>query len=495
MKKFRDGDTMSIFQFGTFLAHSIITKLKKVRNIGDLAIITSIARPGPLLMGMEKTFIKRVNGVEKIEYIHPSLESILEDTYGITCYQEQIMLTAQKLADFDGNESQNLMKAMSKKKADKVAVYKKIFLNNSIKKDPTLGEKFEFIHPVKNKDGSENKMIISRAEAIFLFCESFAEYGFNKSHAVAYSTVSYICMWLKHYYNIEWITAVLSGASKDDFKEFYAQWHNKIIKPDINNSKKEYEIVSTKEGDKCIMPFSFINGVGDKAVDAIVAQQPFASFEDFFYKIDHRKVNKTAMNNLIMSGAFDSLNEDDTKAVADFRKEIYQQFFDLKNKKKKPSKKELTEQEAKMEEVNSMTRGKFLMSEVQLLNLTSFNYYEFYKDKMINSAKKHFNTEALTPKQAKSAKNGEVIVVGGAVKEIRFFTIKKGKSRGKDMAILQLMNEDTVIKVTIFPNYLEGSNNTLRNLEPQTPIIIKGKVQISEQYGFALIYDKAMLLI
>lgn len=486
MKKFQRGDTMSIFQFGTYLAQSILTKLKEVRNINDLAIITSIARPGPLEMGMDKTFIARVNKDEPISFFHPSLEPILKETYGICVFQESVMKIVASLGQLTGNESVTVLKAMGKKQLDKLIKFKSKFINTCYELYPEMEKKIDFEDPE-----TKNKIKVSLAEMIWLYLEAFAKYGFNKSHAIAYANVSYVCMWLKHYYPIEWITGVLSGSDKDDFKEFYTQWHKSISKPDINKSKKSYVIEKVDGEDKCIMPFSFINGVGDKAVDSIIEKQPYTSFEDFFGRVDHRKINKTTMVNLIFAGTFDSLKDKPEQSIADYRKFIVNEFFRLKTAKKKPSKKELLEFQEIMDEVRDMTRGKFLMKEVTLLNLTAFNYYEFYKDSMTRGSIKNFGSEAITPKEALNKRDKDTVVVGGAVESITFFPVKNGKDRGKDMAKIVLINEESKIKVTVFASQVD---EIIKGLQEFTPMIIKGKIQVDQKWGTAIIYEKCWIL-
>lgn len=535
MRRFRKGDVMSIFQFGSALFKNLVTQLNEINNINDLAIITSINRPGPLDMGMDKSFIKRVNKEEPITYFHPSLEPILKDTYGITCYQEQVMSIVREVGGLTGNESVVVLKAMGKKQLDKLMKFKKKFLDEAVKKYPEMGDVVDFEDPE-----SKEMIKVPLAEKIWLYLEAFAKYGFNKSHAIAYSTVSYYCMWLKHYYEIEWITAVLSGSSKDDFKEFYSQWYDKVLKPDINKSKKDYIIETVGDTDKCIMPFSFINGVGDKAVQSIVSCQPFASFEDFFQRVDKRRVNKTSIINLIMSGTFDSLKdsicqdkitkmEEQTSSIkekitegkispeervdlieegkglksqieklkdlpiADYRKMLIKDFFDLKAKQKKPSKKERLEIDAFMEELEEMNRGHFLMKEVSLLNLTAFNYYEFYKDHMTRGALAKFGKEAITPEQALKAKDRTKVVVGGAIESIKVFPIKNGKNRGKNMAKLTLINKDSKIGITVFSNKLEtdsSGRNMIRDLEEFTPVIIEGTIQRDPKWGTSILFNK-----
>jgi hypothetical protein len=409
------------------------------------------------------------------------------------CYQEQVMLIVRELGGLSGNESVVVLKAMGKKQLDKLVKFKGQFMKNCIEKYPEMANLVDFEDP----ETKEMKKV-QLTEKIWLYLEAFAKYGFNKSHAIAYSTVSYICMWLKHYYKLEWIAAVLSNSSKDDFKQFYAQWHHFILKPDINKSKSEYVIEKVGTEEKTIMPFSFINGLGDKAVDAIMMSQPYASFEDFFTRVDKKKVNKNAFINLIFAGAFDSLKEDFAQPIADYRKLLIQRFFELKAKVKKPSKKEKEEQQEIMNEVNAMNRGKFLMKEVSLLNLTAFNYFEFYKEKMTRDALGRYGMEAVTPGKAKQMNHGAQVVVGGAIESIRFITIKNGKSRGKEMAIISLINEEQTISVTVFPDYLEkdaSGKNAIRELAEFTPVIFKGKIRVDEKYGTSLTFEKGEVLV
>lgn len=496
-QKFIEGDTMSVFQFNKDWVKRILKQLKEVKSVEDLAIITSILRPGPMEMGMHETFIKRVNGEEAIEYMHPSLEEILKDTYGIIVFQEQVMATVRKLGGLTGNESVVVLKAMGKKQLDKLLKFKEKFIKNSIEKYPDMAEKVKFSDPETGEI-----IEVSLSEKIWLYLQAFAKYGFNKSHAIAYSTISYICMWLKHYYPIEWTTAVMSGASKDDFKEFYSEWYDKILKPDINQSKIDYVISKVNGEDKTLMPFSFIEGVGGKAVDAIVSEQPFADFADFFDRVDHRKVNKKCFIHLILSGSFDSLNIE-KKEDHEFRLDLLHEFYNLRRekrgtKKKGDDKKTLAKaEEAEIEvffkEYDNKNRGGFLMDQITLLNLTSFDYMTFYKQHMKEGAQRLFGQEAISPGEAQKRRNNSSVVVGGAIGDKRYIKTKKD---GREMVFLTIVNGDEKISITVFPDQLERDNdgrNPIRDAEINTPIVLMGTV--NEYNGkVGLIYKKGWLL-
>lgn len=455
LDEFRKGNTVSIFQFNTPLAVSILTKLKDVSSVNDLAIITSIARPGPLNMGMDKTFIERNTGREKITFLHPLLEPILNTTYGVVTFQESVMKAVQILGGLSGDESVTVLKAMGKKQLDVLLKFKDKFIGYSV---------------------NTHKMPQKLAEEIWSYLEAFAAYGFNRSHAIAYSCVSYYCMWFKQYYSAEWIAAVLSGADKEDFKIYYQAWKDMIQPPHINESKKIFKI---DPNNKVIMPFSAINGVGDKVVDAIVEMQPYKDFDDFFVRVDKRRVTKAAMISLIFSGAFDSLKPDVHYSEPKWRKQLLVRLMELRSKIKKPSAKEKEEMIAFVNEVKGMTRGQMVMKEISLLNFTSFDYYEQFYAQMTQGAKDVFGQEAIKPEDVYSQPKDKQIVVGGAVESITFWVSKSGNSKGKEMAKIVLANEDKKVTIMIFAKKLEESDKgsgKLRKIKEFTPLIVKGKV-------------------
>jgi DNA-directed DNA polymerase III PolC len=473
LDEFRKGNTISVFQFNTDLSVSILTKLKSVDNINDLAIITSIARPGPLAMKMDISFIKRKNGEEPITYLHPLLEPILKDTYGIIVYQEQVMKVVQALGGLTGDESVTVLKGMGKKQLDKILKYKEKFLKYATTQKSIKQEK---------------------AEEIWAYLQAFAEYGFNRSHAIAYSCVSYLCMWFKQYYSAEWISAVLSGADKEDFKIFYQSWKNLILPPNVNLSGDLFKINSEE---KVIMPFSAINGVGGKVVEAIVEMQPYKDFDDFFARVDKRRVTKASMISLVLAGCFDSFKPDVHYSENKWRKQLLVRLVELREKVKKPSAKEKEENAKFVDEVKNMTRGQMVMKEISLLNFTSFDYYEQFYAQMTEGAKKIFGAEALKPEQVLDQPNNKAVVVGGAVESIIFFPIKTGKNKGKEMAKIVLTNEGNKCEIVVFPKTIESSDKgtgKIRKIKEFTPLIVKGKVN-HWNGNVSVIFDECWILI
>ncbi len=469
LEQFKLGNTTSVFQFNTDLAVSILTQLKEVSGVRDLALITAIARPGPLNMGMDKIFIARKNGYEPISYLHPSLEPILKETYGIIVFQEQIQKIVQELAGFSGDESLSIMKAMSKKIREKVLKFQEQFIERA--KAKGIGEQV--------------------AKKIWDLMESFSEYGFNKSHSVAYAILSYYCMWLKENYPPQWIAGVLEGADKEDFKIFYSKWSKMIKKPSIINSSTSYEIV----GGRAVMPLSAVNGIAEKAVGAIAELGEIKSFEDFVQRADKRRVNKTTVLSLIFSGCFDDFREG--KEHSQYRKDLISQYLEYRAKVLKVPKKD-REEEAKLnEEIQRYTQGVMLREELSRLNFSAFDYHIFFAEQMTTKAKRLFGMSAKRPIEASKEKSGKTVVVGGGVEEINFFVVKSGNNRGKEMAKIRISSLGGSIEITVFPNTLEDndlSGKSIRKLKEFTPIIVKGK--LNEWNGSkSVIYEEGWSLI
>jgi DNA polymerase III alpha subunit len=618
LEDFKKGLAISVFQFDTDLVQPNLLKLNSVDSVIDLAMITSIYRPGPLKMKMDQSFIKRKNGVEKIEYLHPALEPHIKATYGIFCFQEQIMTAVIDLGGISPSDSVVVLKAMGKKDKNKLSKYHDKFVKNCLKKykinDELANKIWEFIEAFAlygfnkcltgdtkvilesgNKINIEDfKNIDFNAEKVFLKsynpengkvfkdrCLEFIDSGIQEvfevtlddssivkctmdhefvcsdnnkhklsvilaekleilkatdinlktlkissikslgkqqtyclrmesdshnflindgivsgnSHAIAYGITSYLCMWLKHYYPLEWINSVLMSSEKDDFKLMYQHWSSQIQRPDVNKSKETYFI--DDEAKKVTMPFTSVNGIGDAAVKSMIAAQPFTSFNDFYDRIDKRKVNKKCVLNLIMSGSFDQFK---IPEVSDgkWRKHLVKEFVALRHKEKKPSKAQKEEDDLLIQEVESMTRGRILMKEVELLNFTSFNYHEYFKEKMTTYCKSIFGREAMKPKDALGLPNKTPVVVGGAIESIETRPIKSGKFIGKDRMIIRLVNEGDSVEVVIMPWVLElddqNGGGSLRKLTPYTPIIVKGEINVFHDF-YSISFKEGMTLV
>ncbi len=283
-----EGDTIGVFQLESEGLRRLLTEMKPSR-FEDLIAVIALYRPGPLGSGMVEDFIKCKHGQQEIEYMHPLLEDILQETYGVMLYQEQVMKVAGRVADFTMGEADELRRAMGKKKPQEIMKQRNKFLA-----------------------GAANKGIDEEiAGRMFDIMEHFAGYGFNKSHSAAYALISYQTAYLKTHYPEEFMCAFLSSViDYQDKISLYLKEVQKlgihILPPDINQSFENFSVAP----DGIRFGLGAIKNVGLKAVQSIVSLrkvEPFTSFFDFCRRVDSGLINKRAMEHLILAGCFDSM--------------------------------------------------------------------------------------------------------------------------------------------------------------------------------------------
>lgn len=285
-------DTLGVFQLESSGMRQLLKKLK-VDCFEDVIAVLAMYRPGPLGSGMVDQYIRCKHGKARVEYLHPLLEDVLRETYGVVLYQEQVMQCAAILAGYSLGEADLLRRAMGKKKADVMEQQRAIFVGGA--KDRGIDEK--------------------KAEEIFDIIQEFAGYGFNKSHSAAYALITYQTAWLKANYRPEFMAAYLSsqiGSKKEDLAGYVREVRNsgiKVLPPDVNTSKASFTAV----GDLIRFGLGAVSKAGHTAVEAILTArdggEPFSSLWDFLCRVDLRVVNKSVVENLIRAGAFDSLYE------------------------------------------------------------------------------------------------------------------------------------------------------------------------------------------
>ena len=285
---FQRGETVGIFQYESLGMQKYLKDLKP-SNFNDLIAMNALYRPGPL--EYIPSFISRKNGTESITYDIPEMEEFLDETYGITVYQEQVMSLSQKISGFSKGEADLLRKAMGKK----------IF---------SLIEKLK---PKFMKGGQENGHSIEILEKIWKDWEAFASYAFNKSHSTCYALIGYQTAYLKANYPSEYMAAVLSNNMNDIkqvtfFMEECKRMGVRVLGPDINESFYKFNV----NEDKAIrFGMGAVKGVGKGAVETIVKNRKDGSYKDiydFAKRIDLRLANKKTFENLILAGGLDSFN-------------------------------------------------------------------------------------------------------------------------------------------------------------------------------------------
>ncbi|WP_199117071.1 DNA polymerase III subunit alpha [Pedobacter sp. ASV28] len=284
---FQRGETVGIFQYESPGMQKYMKELKPT-VFGDLIAMNALYRPGPI--AYIPSFVRRKNGDEEITYDLEACEDLLKETYGITVYQEQVMLLSQKLADFTKGEADVLRKAMGKKQRDVLDKMKPKFIKQAAEK------------------GHDAKIL----EKIWKDWEAFAEYAFNKSHSTCYAWIAYQTAYLKANYPAEYMAAVLSNNMSDIkqvafFMEECRQMGVTVLGPDVNESDLKFSVNARGE---VRFGLSAVKGVGEKAVESIIEERmangPYPTVFEFAKRSNTRIVNKKAYESFVHGGAFDA---------------------------------------------------------------------------------------------------------------------------------------------------------------------------------------------
>jgi len=295
------GETTALFQFESPGMKKHLRGLKPNR-FEDLVAMNALYRPGP--MQYIPSFIKRKHGEEKIIYDHPIMSDFLGDTYGITVYQEQVMLQSRALANFTRGQSDSLRKAMGKKKIKMMNELKVLFIAG-------CKANTKFMEPLSNDEAKADKLI----EKIWGDWEAFASYAFNKSHSVCYAYVSYQTAYIKAHYPAEFMAAVLSRNLSDIkkitiFMDETRRMGLDILGPDVNESYTKFTV--NKKG-ALRFGMAAIKGVGDAAVADILKERKengeYKNIYDFVERVNLRTVNKKTIESLALAGGFDSMKK------------------------------------------------------------------------------------------------------------------------------------------------------------------------------------------
>jgi len=304
---FSDGKTEAVFQFESRGMQGMLKEARPSR-LEDLIALNALYRPGP--MDLIPTFVNRKHGKEPVEYPHPLVEPVLAETYGIMVYQEQVMQTAQVLGGYSLGGADMLRRAMGKKKAEEMAEHREIF----------------------RKGAAEKGIGQDKADEVFDLMEKFAGYGFNKSHAAAYSLLAYHTGWLKVHYTAEFFCANMT-VEMDDTDKLKVLYEDAVKNfgmtfepPDVNRGVYRFEPVT----DKVIRyGLGAVKGTGQQAIEAMIAARegrgegpqggtfgPFKSLFDFCVRVDKQRMNKRTVEALIKAGAFDSIHMNRAALVA-----------------------------------------------------------------------------------------------------------------------------------------------------------------------------------
>jgi DNA polymerase-3 subunit alpha len=303
MELFGEGRTDAVFQFESSGMQEICRQMKP-KELEDLSALNALYRPGPIDGGMIPDFIARFRGDKKVKYLVPEMEDILRNTYGVLVYQEQIMQLAQKLAGYSLGEADMMRRAMGKKKREEMAVQQEKFVSGAI----------------------ERGIKKDKAEEIFHLMAQFADYGFNRSHSIAYAYVAFQTGYLKAHYPAYFYAAVLSHESDDSAKVYKYSTELrtmglKLLPPDVNESDEGF---TPSEG-AVRFGLSAIKGIGHSTVSSVVEARnagKFTSLFDFVSRINQGAIGKRGLESLIACGAFDSLMTADS-SVGQWRANLF----------------------------------------------------------------------------------------------------------------------------------------------------------------------------
>ena len=425
-------ESLGVFQLESSGMRDLLRKLKP-EAFEDIVALLPLFRPGPLGSGLVDEFIKRKHGQVPIKYIHPKLEPILKDTYGVILYQDQIMVIGIELAGFSFAQADILMRAIGKKQPEVMEQLREDFLKGAI------------------NQGVSSKI----AEQIFTLMSHFTGYGFNKAHGTAYAMIACHTAYLKANYPVEFMTALLS--SEKDNTDKIAQYIEetkrmgiKVLAPDVNESFARFTVV----GDAIRFGLSAVKNVGQAAIDSIVKirqiKGKFSSFYDFCEKNDSRSVNRKVIESLIKCGAFDSFRFHRSQLIASLdnvlevagsiakdRQSGQLSFFD--NIK---SRNGFAGNFYEMPQIEEWSESQRLAYEKEMIGFYITGHPLACHQKILNT---YSNASTVNLGEFN---NGKEVTLGGVLSRVRNTVTKK---KGERMAILKLEDLNGDVEVLVFP--------------------------------------------
>jgi DNA polymerase III subunit alpha len=453
-KLFTRGDTTAIFQFESHGMRDILRRYQPTR-IEDLTALNALYRPGPIQGGMIDDFINRKHGKKKVAFDLPQLKDILEETYGVILYQEQVMQIANRLASFSLGEADILRRAMGKKKKEEMAAQRAKFMTGC----------------------AGNKIAEKKADGIFNLMEEFAGYGFNKSHSCAYALLAYQTAYLKTHYPVEFMAALLTSETGNADKA--VKYINEargmsisILPPDVNES----DLYFTPVSEAIRFGLAAIKNVGEntaKAIcDARASQGRFKSLYDFCERIEPRFLNKRVFESLIKSGAMDSMGARESMAAsvddavaaiqrAARNRESGQGGFFFGGAT------EAAHVEFEMRDAAPWSEEERLTSEYAMLGF----YVSGHPLAKYSSKLDEMKSVCLS--EIEGMRNGKEVTIAALIVGTRPMRSKKGAR----WAIFTIQDMTGIQELLAFPEAFGRLENTLK---PRVPLLMKVRVEVEE---------------
>jgi len=464
------GDTYGVFQFGTSAGTIDLCRKIKPKNIEDLAVVTTLARPAS--KDIRDDFVKARSGQKKVELMHSSLGDALNPTFGYPLYDESLLILAKDVAGWDLDDADKLRKLTKEKgkNPEKVKKWKEEFIEGAVKK------------------GMAKEIAIKIWEVII---EPFGKYSFNKSHAVLYSMISYHTAYLKAHFPVEFLMANLMAELQsntpdaDDniqkIKKEISKLGVKILPPNLNTSQMSYTLVNGS----LLTGLEALKFVSEDAIEDIIQKRPFKDFTDFMSRVDSRKVRANTIQALISAGCLDSFKlKRKTMYLycSDFRKKLQ-----VWSKKHDPSKEEFIYPFPQEDE----------WSKQELYALEKEYLGESFTCKKRDAYGDFFKTEYSKFKEVERIKGKTTFPsLKGEIVSIFNFKVKKEGSKffGQEMAKLTMEDGNgDQMSITIFPDRLENIKNVIKKIyKDRVPLEAGTVIHFS---GVASIYEEEVSVI
>lgn len=458
LKLFADGMLNAIFQFESSGMVEICRKLKP-ESLEDLSALNALYRPGPLDGGMVDDYIERRHGRRKVTYIVPQMKEILENTYGILVYQEQIMQLAQALAGYSLGEADLMRRAMGKKKKEEMAKHEEKFIGGAVAR------------------GIQE----DKARRIFTLMAQFADYGFNRSHSFAYAYLAYQTAYLKAHHPTHFYAAVLSNeiANTSKLARYIGEMKTfeiELLPPDVNSSHEGF----TPVGKAIRFGLAAIKGLGSSAVQMIIRAREeggeFRSIYDFAERVDQRAVNKRVLESLIKSGAFEGVSSNRAALMAVLDKAI--EYGARAQRDKLSGQVDLFAamtgaSGGAIEEPPLPTIAPWSKKESLAFEKESLGFYasghplEDYAESIKELTR--FDNGNLD-----EAAHGDQIAIGGIIVELATKTTKKGDR----FALFRIEDQYGAVKVVCWP---EQFNKYKSLLQSDEVVLVRGRLELSDE--------------
>ena len=443
------GETTGLFQLESAGMRDAIKQMKP-NKFDDIIALVALYRPGP--MSNIPIYNDCKNGIKEPDYIHPILKEILEPTYGIIIYQEQVMQIAQTLAGFTAGEADILRRAMGKKKKSELDKQKERFINGAL------------------KNGIEKDV----ANFVFTKIEPFAQYGFNKSHAAAYALIAYQTAYLKTYHKEDFIAATMSteltNTSKlREFVEELKKLNIDIVKPSINKCFSDFKAI---EG-KLYYGLGAIKNVGFVAITNIVKEREkngvFKSFVDFINRVNAKDVNKLQLEGLVKAGVFDEFYNDRNKIVNSIPK-IIQKIKNINDDKENHQSNLFADHQNEKEEFNFEPSSPWTLKELLSEEFKSLGFY--LTDHPLNEFEEIFNQLKISSYNKFYENDLSEGLVAGTIMSIQ----EKKSAKGTPYAIVKFSDKNAEFELFLFAEILVANRDKLQESESFVLTLQKEKI-------------------